>query len=89
MTKNINEIKKIQPLYVLNSTKEKELENLQEEYHFKYYNSLKHDIVSLKKFVKFSQIQYNYFRIHRHLNINKRLFPHMEFFLLSKTTKCF
>ena len=25
----------------------KELENLQEEYHFKYYNSLKHDIVPL------------------------------------------
>ena len=30
--------------------KEKELENLQEEYYFKYYNFLKHDIVSLRKF---------------------------------------
>lgn len=61
---------------------------LQEEFYLQYYNSLKPDIVSLRKFVKYSQFQYNYFRLHRHLNINNRLFSPMEFFYLSKTDKC-
>ena len=53
---------------------------VQEEYYLQYYNSSKPDIDSLRKFVKYSQNQYNYFRIHRHLNINNRLFSPMEFF---------
>ena len=61
---------------------------VQEEYYLQYYNFLKPDIVSLRKFVKFSQIQYNYFRIHIYLNINNRLFLPMEFLYLSKTAKC-
>lgn len=72
----------------LNGGVERINRTLQEEFYLRYYDSLKPDIVSLRKFVKFSQFQYNYFRLHRHLNINNRLFSPMEFFYLSKTDKC-
>jgi len=56
----------------------------QEEHYLRHFNELSNKLDDLRIFVKQKQNDYNYFRLHRSLVINDRLFSPMEFFNLKR-----